>query len=84
MIFVVKPRFMTSLKGGLHRKIKEVTARVSLDAYTTDNLPLSSARLILQEEILFERREISMYRKEDFAQMDKDDNLEDGVRVEMH
>jgi hypothetical protein len=32
---------------------------------------------------MFERREIRMYRKEGFAQMDKDSGLEDGVRVEM-
>jgi hypothetical protein len=62
MVFTVKPGFMPSHEGSLHWKIKEVIARVSLDAYTSNNLLVSSARLIFQE-IMLEQKEVSMERK---------------------
>jgi hypothetical protein len=83
MVFTVKPGFMPSHEGSLHWKIKEVIARVSLDAYTANNLLVSSARLIFQE-IMLEQREVRMYGKKGLAQMDKDGNLEDGVRVKVN
>jgi hypothetical protein len=84
MVFTVKPWFMSFLERSFHREIKEVTASASLDAYATDNFLVNGARLILQEEIMFEQREIKMYDKEGLAQMDEDGDLDDGVRVKMH
>jgi hypothetical protein len=84
IVFVVKLGFMLSLDPSVHRKIKEVTARVSLDAYTTDDLPASSARLVFQEEIMFEQGEVRMNNKENLTQMDEDDDLENLVRVKVY
>jgi hypothetical protein len=50
----LEPGFMPPLKGGLHRKVEETSMRVSLKTYSTDNLSIISARLVLQEEIVFE------------------------------
>jgi hypothetical protein len=68
---------MSSLEGSLHRKMKEVTTRVGLDAYAIDDLPISRARLILQEEIMFEQWEVRMYCNKGLAQMDEARDLED-------
>jgi hypothetical protein len=55
-----------------------------LEAYTANNLPLIDAELILQEEIAFEHGEIQRHAKKGLTKMHKDDNLKDGLRVEMN
>jgi hypothetical protein len=57
---------------------------VSLDAYTTDDLPVSGASLILQEDIMFEQGEVRMYDKKGLTQKDEDDDLEYGVRAKVY
>jgi hypothetical protein len=81
VVFTIKPGLMPPLERGLHSEIQEATARASLEAYATNNLPLTGVRLILQEEIAFEQGEIWRHTKKDLAKMHKDDNLKDGVRV---
>jgi hypothetical protein len=58
--------------------------RASLEAYAANNLPLIDAELILQEEIAFEHGEIRRHAKKGLTKMHKDDNLKDGLRVEMN
>jgi hypothetical protein len=77
VVFIVKPRLVPSLERSLHRKIKEVSVRVSLNAYATDDLSIRIARLILQAEIMFEQREVRMNGKKGLTQMDEDGDLED-------
>jgi hypothetical protein len=55
-----------------------------LDAYTTDDLPVSGASLILQEDIMFEQGEVRMYDKKGLTQKDEDDDLEYGVRAKVY
>jgi hypothetical protein len=50
---------------------------VSLDAHTTNNLPVSHTRLIFQEEIMLEEGKVGVYGKKILAQVNKDDDLED-------
>jgi hypothetical protein len=58
--------------------------RVSLDAYTADDLPVSGASLILQEDIMFEQGEVRIYDKKGLTQKDEDDDLEYGVRAKVY
>jgi hypothetical protein len=61
MIFAIKPLFMPALERYFQWEIEEIMVRMSLDADTTDDISLGSARLIFQEEIMFEEREIQKY-----------------------
>jgi hypothetical protein len=54
-----------------------------LEAHTSDNLAVSGARLILQEEVALENRKIRRNAKKCFIEMDEDGDLKNGVRVEM-
>jgi hypothetical protein len=53
-----KPLFVPTLERYFQGDIDEITIQTSLDADITDDLSLGSARLIFQEEIVFEEREI--------------------------
>jgi hypothetical protein len=50
MVLTVKPSPVPSPMGGLHRKVKEASARVSLETHTPNNLAASGARLVFQEK----------------------------------
>jgi hypothetical protein len=84
MVLTIESVFMPSLEGSLHRKIKEVTMRERLDAYTTNDLPLSHTRLILQEKIMLEEGEVWGDGKVALAEMNKYGDLKNGVRVEVN
>jgi hypothetical protein len=58
MVFTIEPLFVPSFKRGFQGEIKEVTSQASLDANITNNLPVSGAQLIFQEEIMLEHREV--------------------------
>jgi hypothetical protein len=55
-----------------------------MDADTADDLSLGSTRLIFQEEIVFEDREIRKDGGISLAQVDKDGNLKDTVWIQMN
>jgi hypothetical protein len=48
IVFTRKPSLMSFHRRSFHREIKEAVARVSLETYASDNLPVVSAGLILQ------------------------------------
>jgi hypothetical protein len=83
MILVVKPHHVPSPKGSFHRKVKEAGTRADLETHPSDNLAVSSAQLVFQEEVIFEQRKVRGNGKKCFAKMDKDGNLKNGVRVEI-
>jgi hypothetical protein len=56
MVFIVESYLVPSPKRSLHRKIKEVTQRVSLETHASDNLSVCGARLVFQKEVIFKRR----------------------------
>jgi hypothetical protein len=58
MVLTIEPCPVTSPKRGFQGKIKEASARASLKTYAPNDLSVGSTRLILQEEIIFEQREV--------------------------
>jgi hypothetical protein len=54
VVLAVELGSMPSPKRAFQRTIKEASARVGLQAYTSDNLPFSGAWLVFQEKIAFE------------------------------
>jgi hypothetical protein len=83
VVLTVEPRLVPSLKGGLHWEVKEAGMRARLETHTSDNLAVSSTRLIFQEEVALEKRKIKRNAKKCLAKMDEDGKLENGIRVEM-
>jgi hypothetical protein len=60
VILTVKSLFMSALERWFQGKIEEITVLAGLDVNTTNDLSLGSTRLIFQEEIMFEEREVWM------------------------
>jgi hypothetical protein len=56
---------------------------VGLEAYAPYNFPVGGARLVFQEEVVFEQWEAWRNPKVSFVEMDKDGDPENGVRVQM-
>jgi hypothetical protein len=83
MVFAVEPCHVPSLKGSFHRKVKEAGTRAGLETHPSDNLVVSGARLVFEEEVIFEQRKVRGNAKKCLAKMDKDDDLKNGVRVEI-
>jgi hypothetical protein len=53
MVLRVEPCHVPSPEGSLHWKVKEADVGVGLETHVPDNLAVSSARLILQEKVVF-------------------------------
>jgi hypothetical protein len=83
VVLIVEPCHVPSLKGSFHWKVREAGMRVGLNTHPSDNLVVSSARLIFHEEVILEQRKVRGNAKKFFMKMDKDDDLKNGVRVEM-
>jgi hypothetical protein len=58
--------------------------RASLEDYTTNDILVNDARLILQEEIAFKQRKVWRYGKKSFTQMHEDRDLENQIGVEVY
>jgi hypothetical protein len=56
---------------------------VSLHADSNNYLALSSTWLVFQEKIVLEESKMGEYSKVNLAEMDEDDNMKNGVRVQM-
>jgi hypothetical protein len=54
IVLAVEPRPVPSLKGSLHRKVKEACVRVSLETRSPDDLAVSNTRLVFQEKVILE------------------------------
>jgi hypothetical protein len=83
VVLTVEPCHVPSPKGDLHLEVKEASARVGLETYTSNNLAVSGAQLIFQEEVALEKRKIRRNAKKCLAEVDEDGDLKNGVRVEM-
>jgi hypothetical protein len=57
---------------------------VSLQANTAYNFLVRGARLVFQEKIVLEQRKVGLNPKIGFTKVDKNRDLENGVRVEMN
>jgi hypothetical protein len=58
MVLEVKPCPVASPKRGFHGKIEEASSGVCLKTNTPIDLLVGGTRLILQEEIIFEQRQV--------------------------
>jgi hypothetical protein len=58
MVLAIEPCPMPSPKRGFQGKIEEASVRASLKTYAHNDLSVGGTRLILQEEILLEQREV--------------------------
>jgi hypothetical protein len=83
MVLAVERCPVPSSKGSLHRKVKKASARVGLETPALNNLAVSDTQLVFQEKVFLEQRKIRRNAKKCFAEMDKVDDLENGIRVEM-
>jgi hypothetical protein len=54
MVLIVEPCPVPSLKGSLHRKVKEASTRAGLETHTPDNLVVSGTRVVFQEKVILE------------------------------
>jgi hypothetical protein len=61
MVLAIEPYPVPSPKGGFQGKIEEASARTSLKTYAPNDLLVGGTQLILQEEIIFEQREVWRY-----------------------
>jgi hypothetical protein len=82
VILAVQPCSMPSPERIFQGKIKDTSTRAVLEACAPYNFPVGSARLVFQE-VVFEQWEAWKNPKVSFVEMDKEGNLENGVRVQM-
>jgi hypothetical protein len=83
MVLAIEPCPMPSLQGSFQSKVQKDGVRAGLKTYAPDDFLVRSARLILQEKVVFEQRKVRTNSSEGFAKMNKDDDLKDGTRVEI-
>jgi hypothetical protein len=83
MVLTLEPCLVPSPKGSLHRMVKEASTRVGLETHAPNNLVVSGTWLVFQEKVVLEQRKIRRNAEKCFVKMDKDDDLENGIRVEM-
>jgi hypothetical protein len=83
MVLTIKLGHMPSLERSLHRKVGEAGARAGLKTHTPNNLSVSGTRLVFQEIIVLEQGKIGGNSMKSFAEMDEDDNLKNGIGIEM-
>jgi hypothetical protein len=58
--------------------------RASLKTHAPNDLSVGGARLILQEEVIFEEREIRRNPEKSFTKMDENGDLKNRVGIEMN
>jgi hypothetical protein len=83
VVLAVEPHLVPSLKGNLHRKVKEAGARADLETHAPDNLAVSGTRLAFQEKVILEQWKIRWNAKKCFTEMDEFGDLKNGVGVKM-
>jgi hypothetical protein len=79
---IVEPCFMPSPEIIFQGRIKETSMRAGLEAYTPYNFLVGGPQLVFQE-VVFEQWEAWRNPKVSFTEMDKDGDMENGVRVQM-
>jgi hypothetical protein len=84
MILTIEPCPVPSSKRSFQGENEEASTGTGLETYAPNNLPVGSTRLVLQEEIVFEKRKVRRNPKEDLAEMDENDDSKNGVRVKIN
>jgi hypothetical protein len=75
---------MPSPEEILQGEIKKISTRAGLLAYASYNFLVGCARLVLQEELVFEQGEVWRNPKISLTEMDKNGNLKNTDRVQMN
>jgi hypothetical protein len=83
MVLTVEPCPVPSPKGSLHRKVKETSVRAGLETHTPDNLAVCGTWLVCQEKVILEQWKVRRNSKQSFTKVNKDNDLKNGIRVEM-
>jgi hypothetical protein len=83
MVLVGEPGPVPSLKRSLHQKVEEAGVRAGLETHTPDNLAVSGTRVVFQEKVILEQREIRWNAKNFFTEMDEGSDWKNRIRVEM-
>jgi hypothetical protein len=83
MVLVVEPLHMPALEGGLQREGKEILVHPGLNADSANHLAIGSTQLIFQKEVIFEKGKIRKVGETSLAEVDKDDDLENGDGIQM-
>jgi hypothetical protein len=84
MILAIEPCLVPSLKRSFYGKIKEASTRAGLETYAPNNLSASSTRLVLQEDVVFEKRKVRMNPEENLTKMDENGDMKNRVRIKMN
>jgi hypothetical protein len=81
MVLTIEPCSVPSLERSFQRKVKEANAWAGLKTYSPNNLLVTGTRLVFQEEVFFEQREVGRNPLEGLTQMDRNGNLKNGIRI---
>jgi hypothetical protein len=84
MVLTVEPCSVPSSERIFQGEIKKTSTRAGLKAYASYNFSICCARLVFQEEVVFEQGEVWRNPKISLTKMDKDDDLKNRVRVKMN
>jgi hypothetical protein len=58
MVLAIEPCAMTPPRRSFQRKVEEASTTTGLKTYAPNDLSVGGTRLISQEKVIFERREI--------------------------
>jgi hypothetical protein len=58
--------------------------RAGLETYALNNLSVSGTRLILQEEVIFEKKKVRRNPNKNLTKMDENGDLNNRVRINMN
>jgi hypothetical protein len=83
MVLAIKPGPMPSPERSLHRKVEEASMRVGLKTYNPNNPMVSGTQLVFQEKIVLEQGKVGGNSQKSFTDMDEDNYLKNGIRIEM-
>jgi hypothetical protein len=84
MILAIEPCPVPSLKSSFQGKVEKADTRAGLETYEPNNLSVGSIQLILQEELVFEKRKVRRNLEKNLTKMDENGDLKNKVRVNMN
>jgi hypothetical protein len=83
VVLIIEPLSVLALEGGLQRKGQEIPVGPGLKTDSAHHLVVGGVRLVLQDEIVFEKGEVGKNSEVSLAEMDNDSNLQNGIGIQM-
>jgi DNA-binding transcriptional regulator PaaX len=84
MTLAIEPCPVPSPKRTFEGKIEEAITGAGLEIYAPNNLSVGGTWLVLQEDIVFEKRKVRRNLEENLTKMNKNGDLKNGVRMKMN